>query len=77
MEEQNLDLLCYDFNQELISLINKYGNKLPASIVFILIKEVLNQIEEEKNKIVIKLLSEREKEAKKTIDVPVQIIKEE
>lgn len=76
MEEQNLNLLCYDFNNELVSLINKYGNKLPVSTVFILLKEVLNQVEAEKNKVLAELLSEREKEAEDSVEVPISIIED-
>lgn len=71
IEEQNLDLLCYNFNKELIELINKYGEKIPCTIVFILIKEILNQVEEEKNKIITGLLSQRSPVIEKTVEVPV------
>lgn len=75
MEENNLDLLCYKFNQELTELINKYGGKVPASIIYILLKDVLNQVGQEKERIIMNLFSQQQ-ESEQTVELPVKIINE-
>lgn len=76
--ENNFNLLCYDFNEELIALINKYGEKIPACVMEMLIKDVLTQVTEEKNKIIIDLLYEREaaKGDAKIVEIPARIVEE-
>ena len=74
MNENNLDLLCYNFNQELTELINRYGGKVPASIIYILLKDALNQVGQEKERIIMNLFSQQQ-ESEQTVELPVEIVK--
>ena len=72
MKDVNLDLLCYNFNKELVDLINKYGQQLPVSIVFLMVKETLKQIETQKDNVLFNLISNEKGKIQKTVEVPVE-----
>lgn len=76
--ENNFNLICYDFNEKLIALINEYGEKIPAYVMHMLVKDVLMKVTQEKDKIILDLLCEREATSKKTetVEIPIHTIEE-
>lgn len=76
--ENNFNLICYDFNEKLIALINEYGEKIPAYVMHMLIKDVLMKVTQEKDKIILDLLCKREAVNKETeiVKVPIHTVEE-
>lgn len=72
----NLDLICYDFNTDLINMINSYNQKLPVSCIYSILKDVFNQVEHEKDRIILDLLEKRSVEQTQETSVEVPIIRE-
>lgn len=71
----NIDLLCYNLNNDLVNLINSYGTVLPISVVYSIFKDVFNQMEKEKERIILNLLEQQsaQSEKVKTVDIPCEI----
>lgn len=72
----NLDLICYDFNTDLINMINSYNQKLPVSCIYAILKDVFSQVEHEKDRIVLDLLEKRSIKQTQETSVEVPIIRE-
>ena len=79
-KEINIDLLCYDFTNQIKATINSCG--LSISVVESLMKNLMIEIEQAKNKHLILKLQEREKELEQfeqdvVVELPVSRIGEE
>lgn len=59
-ENYNSDLLCFDFNQNLVKLINE--SNLPISVIELILKDVLNEVVQTRQNVLNQAIQIREKE---------------
>lgn len=59
-ENYNSDLLCFDFNQNLVKLINE--SNLPISVIELILKDVLNEVVQTKRNVLNQAIQTRKKE---------------
>lgn len=71
-EEKSFDLLCYDFTNEIISIIN--NSNLPVSVVYYLLKDIFEQVGKEKDRVIITALEKRNGVGQDNVaEVPITI----
>ena len=59
-ENYNSDLLCFDFNQNLVKLLNE--SNLPISVIELILKDVLNEVVQTRQNVLNQAIQIREKE---------------
>ena len=75
MENKDFDLMCYDFTQNIIKIINESG--LPITAVHGLLKDIFKEVEETKQNKILSMLQAEQPIEEKTMEIPVTIDKEE